>query len=64
MTSLASADTKICVNINILQKSVQRMNAETKKVRKDIPKDVDMKKSVEGKQLVDINTTTMIWKKL
>ena len=35
-----------------------------KNVRKDIPKDVDMKKSVEEKQLADINTTIMIWKKL
>ena len=62
MTSLASADTKINVNINILQKSVQIINAETKNVRKDIPKDVDMKKNVEEKVLADTDIKMMIWK--
>ena len=62
MTSLASADTKINVNINILQKSVQIINAETKNVRKDIPKDVDMKKNVEDKVLADTDIKIMIWK--
>ena len=62
MTSLASADTKINVNINILQKSVQIINAETKNVIKDIPEDVDMKKNVEEKVLADTDIKMMIWK--
>ena len=62
MTYLASVNTKINVNINILQKSVQIINAETKNVRKDIPEDVDTKKNVDKKVLADTDIKIMIWK--